>query len=340
MRDAVRNLNPAGFAFVMATGIVSVAMDIKGWTGLSRGLLAIGVFAWIALSVLHIWRFAAYRDAIRRDLADPARAFGFFTFVAATDVLGTRFVAADQHRLAFVLLVIGALCWGVLGYLIPLTALHPSARRALAAPNGSWFLWVVAGQSVAVLAAVLEPTLKTGRRTLALIAVFTWAVGTFLYSIIVVLVTIRLMMHPISPDELTAPYWVATGATAITVVAGAEIVQMAEAPMVEATRGLVAGTSVLFWCFGTWLIPLLLIGGWWRHVTHRAPLRYETAMWSIIFPLGMYGVASDSLGRADRLPFVTAIGEAEVWIASMAWAVLFVAMALRAREWLWSLWTP
>jgi hypothetical protein len=54
----------------------------------------------------------------------------------------------------------------------------------------------------------------------------------------------------------------------------------------------------------------------------------------------MYGVASDSLGRADNLPFATAIGLAEVWIASTAWVVLFVAMALRAREWIRSLWTP
>jgi len=310
----------------MATGIVSVAMNDKGQPTLSRGLMAIAVLAWIILSVMHIWRIAGYPDALRDDLSDPRRAFGFFTFVAATEVLGTRFAAADRQPLALVMLMLGLVAWGVLGYLVPLTVLHASGQPILTAPNGTWFLWVVAGQSVAVLAAALEPTLGGGRRALAFVAVFTWAVGTFLYSIIVVLVTTRLMLHPLSPDELTAPYWVATGATAITVVAGAGIIELSDAPVVEATRGLVAGTSVLFWCFGTWLIPLLLVAGWWRHITRRYPLRYETALWSIVFPLGMYGVASDSLGRADHLPLIAAIGDVEVWLALTAWAVLFGAM--------------
>lgn len=55
-------------------------------------------------------------------------------------------------------------------------------------------------------------------------------------------------------EPSTPAYWVAIGATAITVLAGARIVEMANAPMVAATRGLVAGTSVVFWAFGGWLI--------------------------------------------------------------------------------------
>ena len=89
------------------------------------------------------------------------------------------------------------------------------------------------------------------------------------------------------------------GATAITVVAGARIVQMADAPMVAATRGLIAGTAVLFWAFGTWLIPPPIAAGVWRHVVHRIPLRYEATAWSVVFPLGMYGVGS-ALPRSGR----------------------------------------
>lgn len=73
---------------------------------------------------------------------------------------------------------------------------------------------------------------------------------------------------------------------AITVVAGARIVQMADAPMVQATRGLIAGTCVVFSAFGSWLIPLLLAVGLWRHVVRRVPMRYESTLWSIVFPPG------------------------------------------------------
>jgi tellurite resistance protein TehA-like permease len=116
------------------------------------------------------------------------------------------------------------------------------------------------------------------------------------------------------------------GATAITVVAGARIVEMAQAPMVDATRGLIAGTSVVFWAFGTWLIPPLVAAGIWRHAVHRIPLRYEAPLWSVVFPLGMYGVGGTRLGRADQLPIVDYIGTTEGWFALAVWVVTFLAM--------------
>jgi tellurite resistance protein TehA-like permease len=47
---------------------------------------------------------------------------------------------------------------------------------------------------------------------------------------------------------------------------------------------------------------------------------------SVVFPLGMYGVAGQYLGRADELPFVKSIGADELWVALAAWLVVFVAM--------------
>ena len=135
-----------------------------------------------------------------------------------------------------------------------------------------------------------------------------------------------MLLYPLRPIDFTPPYWVAMGATAITVLAGARIVGMADAPMVAATRGLIAGASVIFWAFGTWLIPVLGAAAWWRHITHRIPLRYDATMWSIIFPLGMYGVAAHYLGIADNLPIIRVIGEVVSWIALGAWTVVFVAM--------------
>ncbi|MEE6282011.1 hypothetical protein [Georgenia sp. MJ170] len=87
------------------------------------------------------------------------------------------------------------------------------------------------------------------------------------------------------------------GACAITVLAGARIVEMVDAPMVTATRSLIGGLSVVFWAFANWLIPGLVAGGWWRHRTHRVPLKYQATLWSLVFPLGMYAVAGIYLGR-------------------------------------------
>ncbi|MFK5282431.1 hypothetical protein ACI3PL_23005, partial [Lacticaseibacillus paracasei] len=86
------------------------------------------------------------------------------------------------------------------------------------------------------------------------------------------------------------------------------------------------GLVVVFWAFATWLIPVLVAAGWWRHARRRIPLHYEPTLWSVVFPLGMYGVASFYLGDADSLPLVHALGAAWLWLALAVWAAVFLAM--------------
>jgi tellurite resistance protein TehA-like permease len=139
-------------------------------------------------------------------------------------------------------------------------------------------------------------------------------------------VSLRLMLYELRPEDLTPPYWVSMGAVAITVLAGARIVEMADAPMVAATRELVAGLAVVFWSFATWLIPVLVAAGWWRHFRWQVPLRYEATLWSVIFPLGMYAVAGIYLGEADQLPLVHGIGAVELWVAFACYLLVLGAM--------------
>jgi tellurite resistance protein TehA-like permease len=302
-------------------------MELEGYRALSDLLLIACATTFVVLVALNLLRLARHRGAVAGDFLDPRRAFGFFTFVAGTNVLGVRLSMDGHHTVTAILLLLSGLAWIVLGYVVPWTAvLRRRDRPVIADANGTWFIWVVASQSVAVAAASLEPVFATGRNELALLAVVSWSVGVFLYAAAGVFVALRLMLYPFGPEELTPPYWVAMGALAITVLAGARIVEMADAPMVAATRGLIAGLAVVFWAFATWLFPVLVAAGWWRHVLKKVPLRYDATLWSIIFPLGMYAVAGIYLGDADDLPLVGRIGSLELWLAFAAWLLTFVAM--------------
>lgn len=327
VRSAVRTLTPGYFALIMASGIISVGLKLVGSTTLSTVLLVVAAVAYVVLVLLNGWRLVSYRESVADDFADPRRAFGFFTFVAGTNVLGARLAMADQLSLTSGLLVVSGLTWFVLGYVIPWTAvLGHEERPVLVTANGTWFIWVVASQSVAVVAATLEPRSEHLRHELAVLAVMSWSVGIFLYAAAGILVSLRLMLYELRPEDLTPPYFVSMGALAITVLAGARIVEMAEAPMIDATRGLIAGLAVVCWAFATWLIPVLLAAGWWRHFRRRVPLAYDATLWSVIFPLGMYAVAGIYLGHANKLPIVGAIGKYELWIALASWLVTFTAM--------------
>ena len=326
VREATALLPPGSFAFVMATGIVSIGMAQQDLRTLSLLLLVIAGAAWLILLVALTLRLLLYRERVIADLHDPRRAFGFFTFVAGTDVLAVR-LAEEHHHVSVALLAFATVVGLVLGYAVPWAAvLSRTHRPVLSDANGTWFIWVVASQSVATAAATIEPAVTVGRAELAVLAVAAWSVGIVLYAACAVMVALRLMLYPLTPSDLDPPYWVSMGAIAITVVAGASIVDMESTPMVESVRGLIAGLSVVFWCIATWLIPVLTAAGWWRHKIRGVPLRYQPTLWSIIFPLGMYAVASISLGRADRLPIVESIGDWWLWVALAAWTVVAVAM--------------
>ena len=319
----IRTLNPGYFALVMATGIVSRAVAADKSARLSGILLGLTIAFYAALVVAYGWRLIGYRREFLADLADPRKAFAFFTFVAASDVLGSR-LAADGHSWATAaLLVVAILAWLVLTYGVPLLLINRHGTQpVLAGANGTWFVWVVGTQSIAVSATVLP----SPSAALVALSVGCWSVGVVLYVVVTILVVIRLLQYPIQSAELTPAYWVFMGATAISVLAGAQILLLPSDPLVTAARPVIAGICVILWAFGTWLIPFLLIVGVWRHLIRRVKLSYEPGFWSIVFPVGMYGVASRELGKALHVSWLVTLGSDEAWLALAVWAVVFLAM--------------
>ena len=99
-------------------------------------------------------------------------------------------------------------------------------------------------------------------------------------------------------------------------------------PVVRATASSTEGFTFALWAFGTWWIPLLIILGLWRHVRHW-PLTYEPTLWSVVFPLGMYSVATLTFGKAARLTFTEPLARLMLWIAVAARALVAAAFATR-----------
>lgn len=69
---------------------------------------------------------------------------------------------------------------------------------------------------------------------------------------------------------------------------------------------------------------LLLLEGW-RHLWRHVPLRYETDDWGIVFPAGMYTVATYELARALQLDFLRVIPGVGIHVSLAVW--LFFAVA-------------
>ncbi|MFJ9681646.1 tellurite resistance/C4-dicarboxylate transporter family protein [Streptomyces sp. NPDC101194] len=325
VRTAVLNLDPGAFAFVMATGIVSSALDRDGTRGASAALLVIGLSGYGVLLLGNGWRLLRWRRRLLADAVGPS-GFAFLTAVAASSILADR-MAADGHRTAAaVLLTVGVLGWLLLGYGIPLALVAAARRRpSLDQVNGTWFLWVVATQSVAVAAVAFDGLTPAAHGFLPEFASVCWAIGLMQYVLVAPLVLSRMLVRPMAPEELIPAYWVFMGAAAISVLAGTALLRLPAADRLLPTE-VTSALCFVLWSFATWLVPLLIALGAWRYLARHVPLRFASSLWSLVFPVGMYGVATRQLGSAIGVSWLITLGEGEAWLAAAVWAVVFLAM--------------
>lgn len=225
----------------------------------------------------------------------------------------------------------GALIWLVLTYGLPWSIVATARRPVLGELNGTWLIWVVATQSLSIVAAALVPVAPSAwlRDDLPAVAVCLWGVGVMLYLILIVIIFLRLLLVAVTPAEMGPAYWIAMGATAISVRAAAGILVLHgpnSAVLVGGLRPFLIGLSVVLWAFGTWWIPLLVLLGLWRYVVRGYSRDYEPRLWSVVFPLGMYTVASVTLGRAAGLGFMVSVARVWVWVGFAAWVVVLGLM--------------
>lgn len=140
----------------------------------------------------------------------------------------------------------------------------------------------------------------------------------------------RWMFFSFRADVMTPPYWINMGALAIATLAGSRLILAADRwPFLQQLAPFVTGMTLLFWAVATWWIPLLAIVGIWRHVVKRVPLAYDPQYWALVFPLGMYTVATFVWIEASGLAVLRVIPQMFVYIALLAWLATFAGLVAR-----------
>ena len=119
MARGLATLDPGYFAWVMASGIISVGTDLLGYHALSQVVLGVTVVAFASLGVAYTVRLIWFRPFVRHSLRDPTTAMAYFTVVAGTDVLAARVSMGGHSLLTLALGAAAALIWLVLTYGLP-----------------------------------------------------------------------------------------------------------------------------------------------------------------------------------------------------------------------------
>jgi tellurite resistance protein TehA-like permease len=329
----LRDFFPGYFALVMATGIVAVAARLLRYEALSWALFWIALLAYPLLGLILLARVLLFPRRVIADLVSHERGPTFLTIVAAAGVLGSQFDAFDTLRtLLPALFWFSAALWSVLVYgflsAVTVAVTKPDLEHGL---NGAWLLLVVATESLAVLSGLWAQA--TGAPPpLVFTSLAFYLLGSMLYVLLAALIFFRWIFRPMHPAEMGAPWWINMGAVAIATLAGAQLMALpsrssALAPLLQ----FVAPFTVLLWATSTFWLPLLVILFIWKEM-QRGPHGYDPGLWSAVFPLGMYSVATYEYAQVARLPFLMPLARLLFWIALFAWVLTFIGMCVTLRR--------
>lgn len=319
---------PGYFALVMATGIVSIGAYLYDLKQIATVLLVANVIFYIVLWVILILRILKYPADVWKDIISSSRGVTFLTIVAANNVLGNQFAIMTSNKdMAIFLWEFGIVLWLVITYtfFVVITAKEPKQGVELSL-SGAWLLIVVATESIAVLGALIANDMAH-QEVVIFVSFCAFLIGGMHYMVFISLIIYRWLFISMKAELLTPPYWINMGAVAITTLAGSRLMMYTQHhEWISGIQYFLSGFTIFFWAFATWWIPILFLLPVWRHIIQKVPIKYDPQYWSLVFPAGMYAVATFNLSKALNLSFLLPISNVFICFSIIAWGIVFIGM--------------
>lgn len=327
IKKGILTFSPAYFALAMSTGIIAIASNMLGYTGLARYFFILNNLEFGILTLILIIRLIYCFPAFREDLSSHAEGAGFLTIIASACILGTEYtLLTSDSILSKVLWYFSIIAWVVIVYsffiLVTIRKRKPTLENGI---NGSWLLFVVSVQALSILGNFVAPSLRASQEASAFINLFFYLLGVLFYLVVIGIIFYRTTFFPMKANEFKPSYWIDMGAAAITTLAGTMLVT--HLGTITPFRDFIPTIKVLtvfFWIAGSWWIPAILVLEIWRHL--NIGVQYKSGYWCLVFPLGVYTVCTWHLSEVLQLPFLKFVSRVSIYMAWLAWVIIFIGM--------------
>ncbi len=342
LKIAAYSLNTRWFTAVMATGMIASLSQLYGYHVVVPYIFLASLVIFFSVLVFKAIRMVLFYKDVLGELLSPEKTLYFFTMVAAVNFIGICFSRIFHlYTTADIFWYVAIGIWlaiSLFSFSILFLSRKSEGRKIEDILHGGWFFATVGTQSTALLGVVVAE--HAIRHTL-FIQVFSfalWSVGASLYLIFMALIILRLMFYRFDSNVLLAPYWMNMGAAAITAITSTVLykyIQGTGGPFVDFLPFL-KGISLLFWSFGLWWMPFLIVLAIRKLIYGEEALTFTVGYWEIVFALGLYADGTIQMAGLFEGRFLVVLSMCFYFACVILWcfsSVFTIIHLVRASIW-------
>ncbi len=324
--EIIDRLELSSFALVMATGIVSIDSYYQGYEKIARLLYYSNIGFYVILLIGLFLRIIISPGVLMEEFKSHEYGPGALTIVCGTAVLGSQILfLGNLPILAFIFFLIAIFLWLFMSYGLLMIFTIKEELSLGKGLGGNWLLFIVSVQTISILLCNLIPEVLEA--DYLLLCTMLFYIGIFLYIPIITLIIYRFTFRSLNEKQLRPPYWINMGALAISTFAGCVIIEHAHHwPFLEEIIPFLTFLTEAIWSFCAWWIPLILTLGFWHHIIRKNPFIYEVGYWSMVFPIGMFSVATFKILPLLNVKIISTLSTLFFVLSCIAWVLTSLGM--------------
>ena len=339
-REVVRQFTPNWFTATMGTGILALALNqfpsaIPGLKSLAEGLWIANIGLFVLCTLLYCARWVFFFDGAKRILGHSvmcmffgAIPMGLATIINGFLVFGPLRWGQSAIDIAHSLWWLDAAMAFACAWLIPYL-MFTRQDHSMQTMTAVWLLPIVAAEVTAASGGLLLGHLPAGAESLRILflSYVLWGTSMLPALGILVILFLRMVLHKLPKRDMAVSSWlsigpIGTGALGLMLLgeqAARLLIGSSMAPLGLAIQGTGLVGAAVLWGFGLWWLMLAILITL-RYV--RDGLPFNMGWWAFTFPIGVYSVATLTLGRMTGVSAFVHLGAVFVLMLAVFWLIV------------------